>query len=94
MSMEKSNMEKGMAQTDNCDDRNDDVQRQDSDVQRVGETTYSTVDDDHNETIGNMDKNEDNANSLCAQCSELQKGCDKYKWESKRLSSKVINDNF
>ena len=86
MSTEKSNMEKGMAQTDNCDDRNDDVQRQDSDVQRVknqGETMHRTVDDDQNKTIGNTDDDEDNANSLCAQCSELQKRCDKYKRETK-----------
>ena len=93
MSTEKSSVENGRAQTNNCVDRNDVVQRQDSDVQRVesqGETMHNAGDD----CRGNTDDSGDNADNICTQCSELQKRCDKYEWENKRLSSKVINDKF
>ena len=36
----------------------------------------------------------DNTDNRCAQCSELQKRCEKYKFENKRMSSKAINDEF
>ena len=90
--------EKGRAQINNSVNKNDDVQRQDSDVQRVesqGETTDSASNDGQNETSGNTDDDGgDNADNRSVQCSELQKRCDKYEWENKKLSSKVINDNF
>ena len=102
MSTEKSNVEKGEAQSNNSVNENGDVQRQDSNVQRVdsqSETTDSGGDNGQNETRGNTDDDTqddsgDNADNKCAQCSELQKRCDRYERENKRLSSKAINDEF
>ena len=98
MSTEKSIVDNGRAQTNNSGNKNDDVQRQDCDVNRVesqGETTDSAGSADQNKTSENTDDDgEDNADNRCAQCSELQKRCDQYERENKRLSSKVINDKF